>query len=53
MKKIFTLLLILTTSISYAQVELAMKSIDKPDFIQDGNTQTNLKFQFTLQNNGA
>ena len=53
MKKIFTLLLILTTSISYAQVELAMKSIDKPDFVQDGNTQTNLKFQFTLQNNGA
>lgn len=53
MKKIFTLLLILTTSISYAQVELAMKSIDKPDFVQDGITQTNLKFQFTLQNNGA
>ena len=53
MKKIFTLLLITLTSLSFAQVELAMKSIDRPDFINDGQTQTKLQLQFTLQNNGA
>lgn len=53
MKKIFTLLLITLTSLSFAQVELAMKSIDKPDFIANGQTQTKLQLQFTIQNNGA
>ena len=53
MKKIFTILLIALTNLSFAQVELAMKSIDKPDFIGNGQTQTELQLQFTIQNNGA
>ena len=54
MKKTLTLLLVALTSISIAQVELEMKSIDKPaDFIMDGEGSTKLQLQFTLQNNGS
>ncbi|MBT6234623.1 MAG: T9SS type A sorting domain-containing protein [Bacteroidetes bacterium] len=52
MKKTLTLLLVVLTSLTYAQVDLTLVSIDKPDFIKDGQSTTTLDVQFTISNSG-
>ena len=54
MKKTLTLLLLAIASFGYAQVDIAMTSIDKPEFIQDGtNGATEFQLQFTATNKGT
>lgn len=54
MKKSLTLLLLAFASIGYAQIDIAIESIDKPEYIQDGtNGNTEFQLQFTLKNNGT
>jgi|AntRauTorckE5430_2_1112549.scaffolds.fasta_scaffold09184_2 hypothetical protein len=54
MKKSLTLLLLAFASIGYAQIDIAIDSIDKPEYIQDGTDGNTLfDLQFTLKNNGT
>jgi hypothetical protein len=54
MKKSLTLLLLAIASFGYAQVDIALTSIDKPEFIQDGGTNgTAFELQFTATNKGT
>tara|TARA_B110000902_G_scaffold44957_1_gene50442 strand:- start:7512 stop:8255 length:744 start_codon:yes stop_codon:yes gene_type:complete len=54
MKKIFTLLLVVITATTFAQIDLAIKSVDQPTYIQDNpdGATTNFNLQFTLTNKG-
>jgi hypothetical protein len=53
MKKSLTLLLLAIASIGYAQVDIELQSIDKPEYIQDGTGEsTTFDLQFTVKNNG-
>jgi len=53
MKKSLTLLLLAFASIGYAQVDIELLSIDKPEYIQDGTGgSTTFDLQFTVKNNG-
>jgi hypothetical protein len=53
MKKTLTLLLLAIASFGYAQVDIAMTSIDKPEYIQDGTDgNTIFELQFTATNKG-
>jgi hypothetical protein len=53
MKKSLTLLLLAFASIGYAQVDIELQSIDKPEYIQDGTGgSTTFDLQFTVKNNG-
>ena len=53
MKKTLTLLLLAFANIGYAQVNLELQSIDKPEYIQDGTDgSTKFDLQFTVKNNG-
>lgn len=54
MKKTLTLLLLAIASFGYAQVDIAIQSINKPDYIQDGTDgSTSFELQYTAVNNGA
>ncbi len=54
MKKLFTLLLLAITATGFAQTDIALQSIDKPDYIKDGTDgTTSFELQFTIKNNGA
>ncbi|MDG2455216.1 MAG: T9SS type A sorting domain-containing protein [Bacteroidia bacterium] len=54
MKKLFTLLLLAFAAIGFAQTDIALESIDKPDYIKDGTDgTTSFELQFTMKNNGA
>lgn len=54
MKKTFTLLLLFVASLSFAQVNLAIKSIDQPTFMKDNpdGQSTNFTLAFTMTNKG-
>ena len=51
MKKTLTLLFLALTTALYAQVDLAVVSIDLPTYIKDGQTNTVFPLQFTCKNN--
>jgi hypothetical protein len=51
MKKTLTLLFLAATTALYAQVDLAVVSIDLPTYIKDGETKTEFPLQFTCKNN--
>ena len=51
MKKTLTFLFLALTTALYAQVDLAVVSIDLPTYIKDGETNTVFPLQFTCKNN--
>jgi len=54
MKKTLTLAILLFSSIAYAQIDLAVTSIDEPTFLKDNadGLETDFPLQFTMTNNG-
>jgi len=54
MKKTLTLLLVMLTATTFAQIDLAITSIDQPTYIKDNidGATTDFTLQFTMQNKG-
>lgn len=55
MKKTLTLLaFLMVTTVSFGQIDLAIKSVDQPSYIKDNldGTTTNFNIQFTMTNKG-